>query len=85
MEDDSKANCEASCDTVIGLAFGVICRGVCECCVEMGGDMSINRLTGPCIGCHVAQQLKQRHRVTAGPSRGHPSALNGLLDSTGYR
>lgn len=47
--------------------------------------MSIMRLTGPCISCHVGQQPTHRHRATAGPSRGHPSALNGPLDSAGYR
>lgn len=53
--------------------------------VEMGGDVSIMCLTGPCISCHVGRRPTHRHRAMAGPSRGHPSALNAPLDSAGYR
>lgn len=34
--------------------------------VELGGDVSIMCLTGPCIGCHVARQLRQRRHGTGG-------------------
>lgn len=47
--------------------------------------MSIMCLTGPCIGCHVARQPRQKSHTDPGVARGSPSALNGPLDGTGVQ
>ena len=38
--------------------------------VEMGGDVSIMCLTGPCIGCHVARQPRRQRRHGTGGQAG---------------
>lgn len=69
MEDDKRANREPRHGHLSGFWDNLLAR-VWMLVEKMGGYVSVMCLTGSCIGCHVAQQPKQRSNEPQGPNRG---------------